>query len=329
MKKIILSLFFILLVVFTILSCKKEVIEDINYDGVVTLYSSMEPIELQVVKTAFENKYPGITLEYYSSTPENVANKLYLENKSGFINADLVWFDSMLGLEYMDKELVENYVSKEAKKIPSKFKDKKGSYTGVSALGIGFVKRIDDNKKVKTWDDFASYDGKLCMLNPKSATAAKYIVGALLQNKKYGETFLFNIKDKLALEDGSSTAYRCVDDGTYDVAVVFDSTAYEYIDVGINSTFNYLDKNNIFMISTISLLKGGANKNNAKLLIDFMLSKECQNALMEANIMPLRTDIKNPVVSGYKFSGIMDIDYADLAKNLDNYSARFIEILTK
>lgn len=328
MKRIVISLISICLVASAIVSCKKEV-KTVNYAGAVMLYSSMESVELQAIKTAFENKYPGITLDYYYSTPENVAEKLYLENKSGFMNADLVWFDSMLGYENMDKELIENYVSNEAKKIPSKFKDKKGSFTGVSALGIGFVKRSDDKNKIKTWNDFASYDGKLCMVNPENATASKYMAGALLQNKKYGETFLLSIKDKLTLENRGSTAYRRVDDSTYDVAAVFDSTAYGYIDAGLNCSFSYLDKDNIFMISAVSLLKDGLNKDNAKLLIDFLLSSEGQKVLMEADLMPLRTDIKNPVDSSYKFSGIMDIDYADLAKNIDKYSARFTEILTK
>lgn len=328
MKRIVLKLISICLVASTIVSCKKEV-KTVNYAGAVMLYSSMESNELQLIKTAFENKYPGITLDYYYSTPENVIEKINIEKKSGFINADLVWFDSMLGFEIMDKELLENYKSKEAKKIPSKFKDKNGIFTGVSAFGVGFLKKNDNTNKIKNWNDFASYDGNLCMVKPEHSFAAKYMAGALLQNKKYGETFLLSIKDKISLENRESTIYRNVNDGIYDVATVFDSSAYGYIDAGYDCTFNYLDKDNIFMISNVSLLNDAPNKDNAKLLIDFMISPEGQKALMEADLIPLRTDIKNPVDSSYKFKGIMDIDYADLAKNLDNYSSRFIEILTK
>lgn len=329
MKKI-LSLAFVSLLIISLVSCStKEAKENINYSGAIMLYSSMESVELQALKTAFENKYPGITLDYYYSTPENVAEKLSLEKKSGFINADLVWFDSMLGYESIDKELIENYVSKEAKKIPSKFKDKKGLYTGVSALGIGFVKRTDDDNKIKTWNDFALYDGKLCIINPENAYAAKYMIGALLQNKKYGETYFLSIKDKLTLENRGTAAYRKVDNGTYDVATIFDSVAYGQIDSGLNCEFNYLSNDNIFMVSTVSLLKDSVNKDNAKLLIDFLLSNEGQKVLMDADLLPLRNDIKNPVVNNYKYSGIMDIDYADLAKNIESYSAKFVEILTK
>lgn len=330
MRKNVLKISLAFIVSLSLVSCgPKAVKENVSYSGAVMLYSSMESSELQIIKTAFENKYPGITLDYYYSTPENVAEKIYLEKKSGFVNADLVWFDSMLGYENMDMELIENYQSNEAKKIPSKFRDKKGSFTGVSALGVGFAKRSDDKNKVKDWNDFASYDGKLCMISPENAYASKYMAGALLQNKKYGETFLFSIKDKVTLENRASTAYRRVDDGTYDAACVFDSVAYGYIDSGLNCTFNYLNKDNIFMISSVSLLKDGLNKNNAKLLIDFLLSNEGQKALMDADLIPLRADIKNPVDNSYKFGGIMDIDYKDLAKNIDNYSERFLEILTK
>ena len=77
----------------------------------------------------------------------------------------------------------------------------------------------------------------------------------------------------------------------------------------------------------IALMKGGANPKNAKLFIDFVVSKECQTA-MEAgvNTRPIRGDVPMTTEGRVKTEDIIQIAYPVV--DSDEIKAHFQDIVT-
>lgn len=138
MKKLINKFYLvILLVLFSIItfSCnfKKPRVKLLAYEGSVMLYSSLNEEESQMIKESFEKACPGITLDYYFGTEDEVKNKIETEKKSNVVSADIVilrdikWFQS-------SKYLLYTYEPYDARKIEKKYKDIDNCYVPVAIL---------------------------------------------------------------------------------------------------------------------------------------------------------------------------------------------------
>ena len=63
MKKLVSKIILLVLVSFAFVSCQKK--EPVVYSGAVVLYTSANLDEVTEIKNGFEQKYPGIVLDYY------------------------------------------------------------------------------------------------------------------------------------------------------------------------------------------------------------------------------------------------------------------------
>ena len=71
------------------------------------------------------------------------------------------------------------------------------------------------------------------------------------------------------------------------------------------------------------------NPDNGKLLIDFILSKEGQEVLVENNLVSVRDDVKMDVDTSSIAQKNMKVDYDDLGENVNNYLKTFNNIFNK
>lgn len=94
--------------------------------------------------------------------------------------------------------------------------------------------------------------------------------------------------------------------------------------------FHYTDTDVITMTSPIGMIANCANPDNAKLLYDFILSKEGQEVLVANNLVTVRDDVDMGEIDTASIaSKNMPVDFADLAENGDTYLATFNEIFNK
>ena len=79
--------------------------------------------------------------------------------------------------------------------------------------------------------------------------------------------------------------------------------------------FIYPDNDIVSITSPIGLVANCANEENAKLLYDFILSKEGQEILVANNLMSVRNDVKQEGVDvDFIASKSLKVDIAYLAK---------------
>ena len=93
--------------------------------------------------------------------------------------------------------------------------------------------------------------------------------------------------------------------------------------------FHYTTEDVITMTSPIAMIHGCANEENAKLLMDFILSKEGQEVLVANNLVSVRDDVEMQVDTSAIASVNMAVDYNDLGANLQSYLDKFNHIFDK
>ena len=304
--------------------------------GKVMLYSSMQEAQLQAIEAAFEAKYPGVDMEYYYAGGGKLVTKMTTEAKDGGqIASDLVWLGDPSDYEaFKANGWLEPYVSPETEHIAKEYMDADGYYTAgrLVTMGIAWFIGVDDDEAPKTWNDLLDpkWQGQIIMTDPSQASTTKYWMAAMMQSPKYGPAYFEGLKaNGVELESGTTATHNRVADASYQVGICLDYVSANLIAEGSPMNFHYTTEDVITMTSPIALIKGCANEENGKLLMDFILSKEGQEVLVANNLVSVRDDVEMKVDTSAIAAINMEVDYNDLGENLQTYLDTFNKIFDK
>ncbi len=304
--------------------------------GKVMLYSSMQEAQLQAIEKAFEEKYPTVDMEYYYAGGGKLVTKMTTEAQDGGqIASDLVWLGDPSDYEaFKANGWLEPYISPETEHIAKEYIDADGYYTAgrLVTMGIAWFIGVDEADAPKTWNDLLDpkWNNQIIMTDPSQASTTKYWMAAMMQNPKYGEAYFQALKDNgVELESGTTATHNRVADASYQVGICLDYVSANLIAEGSPMAFHYTTEDVITMTSPIAIIKGCANPDNARLLMDFILSKEGQEVLVANNLVSVRDDVEMQVDTSAIAAINMEVDYADLGANLQNYLDTFNKIFGK
>ncbi|MBQ1401693.1 MAG: ABC transporter substrate-binding protein [Oscillospiraceae bacterium] len=304
--------------------------------GKVMLYSSMQEAQLQAIEQAFEAKYPTVDMEYYYAGGGKLVTKMTTEAQDGGqIASDLVWLGDPSDYEaFKANGWLEPYVSPETDHIPEAYIDPDGYYTAgrLVTMGIAWFIGVDEEDAPKTWNDLLDpkWYNQIIMTDPSQASTTKYWMAAMMQSPKYGPDFFQKLKDNgVELESGTTATHNRVADASYQVGICLDYVSANLIAEGSPMMFHYTTEDVITMTSPVALIKGCANEENGKLLMDFILSKEGQEVLVANNLVSVRDDVEMQVDTSAIAAINMEVDYNDLGENLQTYLDTFNKIFDK
>jgi len=304
--------------------------------GKVMLYSSMQEAQLQAIEQAFEAKYPGVDMEYYYAGGGKLVTKMTTEAQDGGqIASDLVWLGDPSDYEvFKANGWLEPYVSPETEHIAKEYMDPDGYYTAgrLVTMGIAWFIGVDEADAPKTWNDLLDpkWQNQIIMTDPAQASTTKYWMAAMMQSPKYGPDYFQRLRDNgVELESGTTATHNRVADASYQVGICLDYVSANLIAEGSPMAFHYTTEDVITMTSPIAMIKGCANEENAKLLMDFILSKEGQEVLVANNLVSVRDDVEMKVDTSAIAAINMEVDYTELGENLQNYLNEFNKIFGK
>ena len=304
--------------------------------GKVMLYSSMQEAQLQAIEQAFEAKYPGVDMEYYYAGGGKLVTKMTTEAQDGGqIASDLVWLGDPSDYEVFKKNgWLEPYVSPETDHIAKEYMDPEGYYTAgrLVTMGIAWFIGVDEADALKTWNDLLDpkWQNQIIMTDPAQASTTKYWMAAMMQSEKYGPEFFKKLRENgVELESGTTATHNRVADASYQVGICLDYVSANLIAEGSPMAFHYTTEDVITMTSPVAIIKGCANPDNAKLLMDFILSKEGQEVLVANNLVSVRDDVEMQVDTSAIAAINMPVDYTELGENLQGYLDQFNEIFGK
>lgn len=268
---------------------------------------------------AFEKKYPGIKVEFSRAGSAETALKIINEGRAGQTKADV--FDGTATFSsIMPAGLVAPYKPVNAESYQKEFKDPDGYWTAVVMyyLSVGVnTKLVSDADAPKTYEDLLDpkwKDKMVWAVVGEPSGAPGFIGNALIT---MGEEKGMDYLKKLAKQNitNMTTSQRTVLDrvilGDFPLGLmIFNHHTLISSQQGAPTKILKVEPF-VGAASLVGLLKGGPNPNAGKLLIEFLLSKEGQEAFKKANYIPAHPDVAGsdpslkPSTGGFKANFMM------------------------
>lgn len=291
---------------------------------------------------AFEEKY-GIKVELIQAGTGELFKKV--ESEANDPIADVVFGGSYT--QYAQHpELFEKYVSKENKNVIKDYQNTTGYSTPYTLDGSVLIVNPDLTKgmNIKGYKDLLNPElkGKIATADPaNSSSAFAQLTNMLQANGGYdndkGWTY---VKDLFTLIDGkinssSSNVYKTVADGEMAVGLSYEDPSVKLLNDGANIKVVYPEEGSVFLPASAAIIKNAPNESNAKKFIDFIVSKEAQDALgSETTNRPVRkgaTVSKNMKKLDDIKTLVEDYDYVIEHKDeiVKRYNEIFVDLQSK
>jgi len=147
--------------------------------------------------------------------------------------------------------------------------------------------------------------------------------------KEDGWEFIEKLYDNLdgKILDSSGKCHKMVADGEFHVGITIEKSAVQYAD-NPNLGFAYPEDGTSAVPDGIALIKGAPNEENAKIFIDYVTSKEFQEAEnRDWGRRPVRNDIEVTGMAKLSELVLVDYDFDWAAKEKEAIIERFNEIM--
>ncbi|MFT7618816.1 MAG: iron(III) transport system substrate-binding protein [Planctomycetota bacterium] len=306
--------------------------------GEVSIYCSLDQQFSEELLDLFSER-TGIkvlkTFDTEATKTVGLVNKIISEE--GNPRCDVYWNNEVgQTIRLKNKSLLQPYVSPNAATIPASFKSADGSWTGLAARArvIIYNKELFDAADMKklglpsSLDDLKDrkWAGKLTMAKPLTGTTLTH-AGALFAS--WGETEAKKWIDDLRANDiywsrGNAMVMRDVGAGRY---------AWGYTDTDDANVSKLKghptdviipdqgegQRGTLVIPNSVMIIKNAKNLDNAKKLVDFILSNEVEEKLAAGRSaqIPLHPGVKVPA-GGLTLASIkaMPVDWEAVGKNI-------------
>jgi iron(III) transport system substrate-binding protein len=283
----------------------------------VTLYASGSAESIQSIVTGFQQKHPGIKVNVVRAGTGSLMQRIKAE--SGNPQAD-IFMDGGLGTLQTFKDNFEPYKSPEAKNYPKEMVGEDDRWLGVVALVHSFLvntKALKGAPVPQSWADLLKpeWKGKVIMGNPEQSSSSYAQIWAM--NKYFGKPAFDTLAQISAVVGTSAAVSSGVSRGEFPVAVTLEYLAQDYVQNGAKDLVIVYPKDGTLVSYTaVGIVKGAKNREQARLLYDYIASKEGRERVLKENhLRPARNDLdirKNstlPDLAGQKLL-VIDEDQA-------------------
>ena len=289
--------------------------------GKLVLYTSAGATEYELIVGLFNQKYPDIEVEIVTGGTGEIASRINAEKAAPYGDVMMGGGEtSFRGIE----DCIEPYKSVEADVLFAEFMPEDNLFTpcyvNVNAIIVNKTLINELGVEVTGWESLCdpALKGKISYANPAdSSSALEVIVNMLAAMNTTGNTedgwefvtrYVENLDGKFA--SGSSAAYKAVVEGEYPVGLSNEDKVISYMKDGADVYAVYAKEGITLRTSNIGIIKGGANTENAKLFVDFVVSAECQTAMeAELNVRPSRSDVPMTTEGRVATSELVQIPY--------------------
>jgi iron(III) transport system substrate-binding protein len=278
---------------------EQKLIEGAAREGQVVLYSAMIVNQmLRPLAAAFAKKYPFVKMSYLRADSEALLPKISAEARAGNVVADL--FEGSGGGEVaVEAGLTQPFYSPVLAEYPDAYRDPKGNLapTRLSYFGIAYnTKQVAADRVPKTYEDLLDPQWKGRLAWPY-ATTGRYLFLINLR-LAWGEDKAMSYFKKLAAQKivnfASGSARTLVDRviaGEYPIALNI-YAHHPLISAAKGAPVNAQLLDPVpSAAGTISVLKNAPHPHAAMLLLDFILSRDGQKILSDAEYFPSNPNV--------------------------------------
>ncbi len=320
----------ILFVIALILSCGNNTNSDRDE---LVIYCS-HPLDLMnTILDDFKLKNPEIRVDVVTAGTGELLKRIEAERVNPL--GDILWGGTLNSVK-SKSDLFENYVSTNEINIYEEFRNEEGNFTRFSLIPsvIMINTNLTKNIKIEGYEDLLNpaLKGKIAHADPSASSSAfEHLVNMLYAMGKgdpekgwdYVQKFCANLDGKLL--SGSSAVYKGVADGEYAVGLTYEEGGINYVVSGSPVKVIYMKEGVISKPEGVYIIKGGKNLENAKKFVDYCVSLDAQNILInKVNRRAIRNDADSsevviPMTEIYSITDNPDIVEANRQKWLDKF----------
>jgi ABC-type Fe3+ transport system substrate-binding protein len=275
------------------------ILEGAKKEGQVVFYGSMEVVSQQRLIAGFEKKYPFIKVDATRIGSERMATRLIAEAQAKKVQADVVNQSAFDFYGVFQKGLFDSYLSGERSAFPADYRDDKGFWV----INGGTLNVIAYNKKMvastdvpKSFWDLAEpkWKGQLLMDENES----KWMGGMIAY---YGEAKAMDLMRRLAAQaiqfrTGHSLLQTVLAAGERPIVVVAFANGVDRLKKE-GAPIEWVTAEPVLALTfALGLVKNGPHPNAARIFMDFMLSREGQEAMGANGYFVPRTDVSSPIL---------------------------------
>ena len=266
----------------------------------VVVYSAADADMVNSVVAAFEKKYPGIKASTVVAGTGEIIKRIEAEKERPL--GDVGW---SFGPEAIGdkKSLFEPYLSKEAGSFfPGQVSADRvwTPFTTMPYVIMYNKKLVSEAEKPKAWKDVldAKWKGKVAYADAsKSGSSYTLLVTWLTVYGKNdaGWKFVEDLLRQCKVLPKSSMTYQGVANGEYPIGLTFEQAAFDYLKGGAPIGLVYPSEGTAVTLDGSALIKNGPHPNAAKLFLDFTVSKEMQDLMVQRfGRRSVRKDVGSP-----------------------------------
>lgn len=299
----------------------------------VVVYTSVDKLFSEPILRGFQRE-SGIRVKAIFDTEEakstGIVNRLIAEKDNP--QADVFWSGDPVRPVLLERRgMLEPYRSPSARDIPEIYKDEEGYWTGFSARARVILYNkglVGDDEVPKSVYDFLKprWSGRLAIASPLFGTASIHAAAlfGVLGDEEAGRFFQALKANGVRVVSSNGEVRRLVSRGEVAVGIVDTDDAHVAVLEGKSVGAVYPDQGGmgtLVMPNMVCIIKGGPNPENAKKLMDYLLSKEVEEKLAQAECaqIPLRSWVRRPAhVDSVEKIKNMSVDYREVAAKLED-----------
>jgi iron(III) transport system substrate-binding protein len=302
-------------------------IEGAKKEGRVVWYAAMNINDSNALLSRFQQKYPFIKPELLRAGAEQLLNRVLTEDSAGRSALDLVNLTTINALKR--RGLLQVHRSQEFSAYPPEFKDTDGYWATLynNYYVIGYNSKMVAQKDApKNWDDFLDpkWKGKIGMDQEEYEWYAATI--NYWGNEKAQKFHRVLAKQGVHWNRGHTMISQLMAAGEFPLGIVYAHRIESMKKSGAPVEWVKTADPVFVALSPVAVAAKARHPNSAKLLMDFVLSREAQLVLRNANRLSGRLDVE-PLVPEMHPSKIKiaPID-PTVGEELSKYSKEFREI---
>ena len=295
-------------------------------EGKLTIYSSISLDDINILARAFEKKYPWIQVTTYRAGKINLGQRMLTEARAGRHTFDVLLSSAFTTLEMKAQNLLAQYRSPESAGLPSELRDPQGYWAAgqINTMSLSYnTKLIKKEDLPKQWTDLLNpkWRGKLAV----NANRPEWYIGLLqFMGDEQGRKYMKSLAELKTIPiESASLADSLLSAGEYP-AYVNASPATTEREKKKGAPVDWV---NITPLPTYPILVSVSSHpnypNTAKLMADFLLSQDGQQAFADIPRIPARAGIETKPASLTKGVKLFYIDVNKMAGKADDLEAEF------
>jgi iron(III) transport system substrate-binding protein len=274
-----------------------SVVEKAKAEGEVVLYTAWGLDTVQAVQAAFTKKYPFIKFEARRTGSERLLTITITEQKQKLFRADVFSGSHLAMINHKKVGHLQKYVSAEHRAFPNEYKDPDGYWTAyyMDTRVLAYNTRLANRENVpKTYEELLlpKWKGKMAMDD------ADYILyGSLLEmmGRERGLSFMKKLAQQdLIIRSGHSLLTQLLIGGEFPIYLDgFGSNIEKFKAQGAPLDWVALEPV-VVSLNPMGMAVNAPHPNAARLLVEFLLSKEGQEVGKSVAKIPARTEVEPP-----------------------------------